>query len=131
MIDDKIEVVFDLETEDNSIIAELSNDSELLIEIDTTNEIVAEIDGGIGGGGTTNYELLSNKPQINNVELVGNTTLEELGVQTLEAGENVEIVNNVISVPTASEVDEDNTKPISASAVYREVGNISILLQTI
>ena len=30
-------------------------------------------------GGTTNYESLNNKPQINGVELVGNKTLEELG----------------------------------------------------
>ena len=31
--------------------------------------------------GETNYNLLSNKPQINNVELQGNKTLEELGIQ--------------------------------------------------
>lgn len=39
-----------------------------------------QVSGGTGGG-TTNYEKLSNKPFINNIELVGNKTLEELGIQ--------------------------------------------------
>ena len=36
---------------------------------------------GGGAGGTTDYTQLSNKPQINNVELSGNKTLAELGIQ--------------------------------------------------
>ena len=34
-----------------------------------------------GGGGTTNYNSLSNKPRVNNVTLQGNKTLSELGIQ--------------------------------------------------
>lgn len=34
-----------------------------------------------GGGGTTDYEDLTNKPSINNVPLVGNKTLSELGYE--------------------------------------------------
>lgn len=34
-----------------------------------------------GGGGTTNYEDLSNKPKIGDVELVGTKTLVQLGIQ--------------------------------------------------
>lgn len=37
--------------------------------------------GGGGGTGTTDYEDLYNKPSINNVELSGNMTLEEIGAQ--------------------------------------------------
>lgn len=38
--------------------------------------------GGSGGtGGTTDYSVLSNKPKINGVELSGNKTLTELGIQ--------------------------------------------------
>lgn len=37
--------------------------------------------GGGGGTGTTDYEDLYNKPSINNVELSGNITLEEIGAQ--------------------------------------------------
>lgn len=36
--------------------------------------------GGSSTGGTTNYLELANKPKINNVELTGNKTLEDLGI---------------------------------------------------
>lgn len=49
----------------------------------------------------------------------------------LVAGENISIVDGVISVQTATDVEEDNTKPVTSAAVYAEVGNINILLQTI
>jgi len=38
--------------------------------------------GGGGGGGTTDYALLSNKPQINSVELSGNKSLSDLGLMS-------------------------------------------------
>ena len=41
------------------------------------NEIA---ENGGGSGGTSNYNQLSNKPKINNVELSGNKTLAELGI---------------------------------------------------
>ena len=37
--------------------------------------------GGGGGGGTSNYNALTNKPSINGVTLIGNKTLEDLGVR--------------------------------------------------
>lgn len=46
---------------------------ELLLEL-------KEIIGSGGGGGTTDYTLLSNKPKINNVELSGNKTTSDLGI---------------------------------------------------
>lgn len=49
--------------------------SELLIEL---NQLI--IAGGGGGGGTTNYNGLSNKPQINGVELKNNKSLADLGI---------------------------------------------------
>lgn len=49
--------------------------SALLIEL---NQLI--IAGGGGGGGTTNYNGLTNKPQINGVELKNNKTLAELGI---------------------------------------------------
>ena len=39
------------------------------------------IDSAQTGGGTSDYNQLTNKPQINSVELSGNKTLEELGIQ--------------------------------------------------
>lgn len=46
--------------------------------IDKTNEIIDNLGGG---GGTSDYTALSNKPQINGVELSGNKTSAELGVK--------------------------------------------------
>ena len=37
-------------------------------------------EGGSGGGGTSNYNQLTNKPQINSVELSGNKTAGDLGL---------------------------------------------------
>lgn len=48
--------------------------AQLLIELKEAIEA-----GGGGGGGTTNYNGLSNKPQINNVTLQGNKSLADLG----------------------------------------------------
>lgn len=39
------------------------------------------IEIGGGGGGTSDYTNLTNKPKINNVELVGNKSLNDLGIQ--------------------------------------------------
>lgn len=47
-------------------------------------------------------------------------------------GDNLLITEQgVLSVDTANAVEQDNTKPITAAAVYVEVGNIDALLQTI
>ena len=43
-------------------------------------ELKAVIEAGGGGGGTTNYNGLSNKPQINSVTLQGNKSLNDLGI---------------------------------------------------
>lgn len=39
--------------------------------------------------------------------------------------------NNVLSVNTTDVVEQDNTLPITSSAVHTTVGNIEILLKTI
>lgn len=44
------------------------------------NNIISAVGGG-GGGGTTNYNALSNKPQINDITLQDNKTSKELGLQ--------------------------------------------------
>ena len=55
-------------------------------------------DGNIdiqGGGGTSDYTELTNKPKINNVELSGDKTLDNLGIQTeLVSGTNIKTINN-------------------------------------
>lgn len=58
-------------------------------------------EGGSGGGSTTDYLELDNKPQINGNELRGNKTSADLGLQSeLTAGNYVNIQNGVINVQT-------------------------------
>lgn len=73
--------------------------------------------GGGSTGGTTNYLELANKPKINNVELTGNKTLEDLGINIpdLENYYTKDIVNEALSKKqnalTAGEnitISEDN-----------------------
>lgn len=50
----------------------------------------------------------------------------------IKVGENLKIdENGVLSVDTATEVMQDNTKPITSGAVFTEVGNIEELLKAL
>ena len=53
----------------------------IIPEIDEQNINIIPENIIINTSGTSNYEDLVNKPQINSVELVGNKTLDELGIQ--------------------------------------------------
>lgn len=58
------------------------NEPELLFSLTmATAELVSSIELYAGGSGTNNYNDLTNKPQINGVELVGNKSLSDLGIQ--------------------------------------------------
>ena len=61
-----------------------------------------------------------------------NTGVEASG-KSYEIGSGLKLddATNVLSVDTATDVEEDNTKPITSAAVYQTVGNIEILLGTI
>lgn len=67
-----------------------------------------------GGGGTTDYNQLTNKPQINSVELSGNKSLSDLGIQPagnyIEAGTGTQPQINTITVLTQAEYDGLSTK---------------------
>jgi hypothetical protein len=82
--------------------------------------------GSGGGGGTTNYNSLSNKPQIAGTELQGNKSLADLGIASeedlagkqnaLTAGQYIEIDNDTISVKrdiskTAQQIEYNFTIP--------------------
>lgn len=47
-------------------------------------------------------------------------------------GDNLLVTEEgVLSVDVANDAEEDNTRPITAAAVYTEIGNINALLATI
>lgn len=69
-----------------------------------------------GGGGTSDYNELTNKPKINNVELSGNNTSTDLGLQDVFSTENpinmrVETINSTKNVA----IDKD-TNVVTASS---------------
>lgn len=76
----------------DSLKAEISED-----EFKTINgeSIVGQGNIEIGGGGTSNYNNLTNKPKINNIELNENKTSNDLGLQDkLVSGTNIKTINN-------------------------------------
>lgn len=66
------------------------------------------VSAGSGGSGTTDYNVLQNKPKINNTELTGNKTSEDLGLQSRITSVNVDVDNN-IGVPSGSATISGNT----------------------
>lgn len=64
-----------------------------------------------GGSGTTDYEDLSNKPQVNSVELVGNKSLDDLGIMPASlsktaSGSLVHITDGADNIPVKSLVSQ-------------------------
>ena len=95
----------DYTTEDKEKLAGLSNynDSGLSSRVTNLEDVIpetatssnklatlADIPSGTGtGGGTTNYPNLTNKPKIAGVELVGDKSLADLGIQPAETGKGL------------------------------------------
>ena len=86
------------------------------------------------------YEKLINKPSINSIPLQGNLTSADLGIAASFPAEGsvgdvlmkTSNANDGVSwVTPASSAEQDNTRPITAAAVYTEIGNINVLLATI
>lgn len=130
-------------------------EGELAVALDTGELYVG--DGSSKKAIGKDYAPLANKPQINNVELVGNKTLDELGIQekgdyvvvetdptvpshvksiteqnitnwnnkqdTLTAGENITIENNIISAIASGDVSADNV--LIYNFTSRSCGNIT------
>jgi hypothetical protein len=72
---------------------EINTDSSIDTDIQTSDgEIDTDIE--ISTGGTNDYNDLINKPSIEGVELVGDKTLEELGVEPLTPQEIDELLRD-------------------------------------
>lgn len=72
---------------------EINTDSSIDTDIQTSDgEIDTDIE--ISTGGTNDYNDLVNKPSIEGIELIGDKTLEELGVEALTPQEIDAIINS-------------------------------------
>ena len=75
----------DLNLPNGSRCFEMDSDTEYIYDVENDAWEVYVPSGG-GSGGTTNYNQLSNKPSINNVELSGNKTIAALGINAGSIG---------------------------------------------
>ena len=75
--------------------------------------------GGGGGGGTSDYNDLSNKPQINSVTLSGNKTLTQLGITAAALGAYVKPGTGIPKTDLASGVQTSLGK---ADTAYQKPG---------
>ena len=77
------------------------------------------LDGSGGTGGTTDYSELENKPKINNIELSGNKTLAELGIQAegdyLESESDPTVPSHVKNITQQNINDWNNKSNFSGS----------------
>lgn len=91
--------------EEEELITVLEEDE--IENITTVNEAIQYVNTG-DGSGTSNYTELTNKPKINGVELVGNKTSKELG---LESYDDTEIKQDIAELQiTKADKDEIPTK---------------------
>lgn len=69
----------------------MNNELKGVIEDNNFNVIVQITESGPRGPqgppGTANYNDLTNKPRIESVELIGNKTLDEIGIRTMTENE--------------------------------------------
>ena len=96
------------------------------IPIDTTT---LEVSNGLlkvkdGAGGTDDYEDLSNKPSINNVTLVGNKTLDSLGIQAIINATNkldYSLINNTPDLSDMASKTWVNARGFLTSVSYDDL----------
>lgn len=72
-----------------------------------------------GSAGTTDYTQLENKPQINSVELTGNKTLNDLGIQP-KGNYLTALPDNAVTTNTAQTISGDKTftRGITTTDIY-------------
>ena len=97
---------------------------EILLDVDYDVGTDMDVDDDIGAEFDAGMALI-----------IGEGRLEPATTETLGGiivGEDLQITQEgVLSVIKATEVQADNTRPITSAAVYTEVGNINALLATI
>lgn len=84
----------------------------------------------IGAGGTSDYEMLENKPQINGHELIDNQTAHELGLASMQDVADIDSDIALLSqkLPKNYSTDEQNTgvKWLDGKYIYQKSYNVNI-----
>lgn len=115
---------------DNVDIDIKSDDKNVYVEItrkDGSKES-AVVSGG-GGSGTTDYLELQNKPKINTIELIGNKSLDDLGIQPKG---NYALKNDIPNVSNFITKDVSNlTNYYDKNSIDTMIGGIESLLSEV
>jgi uncharacterized membrane protein len=85
----------------------------------------AAITANIQSGATIAAEIIATGPQ-GPAAVLPVASADVLG--GIKVGANLKITDGVLSVDTATDVQQDNTRPVTSGAVYVELGNIEALL---
>ena len=93
-------------------IVEDTDNTDEIYKLDITDVngtiVTPNLKGG-GSGGTTNYEALNNKPKINNVELTGNKSLADLGINIPTKTSELTNDSNFVNQTALNEALDDYT----------------------
>lgn len=84
--------------------------------------ILANVNQRAGEGTVSNYNELDNKPKINNVTLVGNKTLEDLGIENYDDTEIIERLDSIDS-DMLNKVDKELGKGLSTNDFTTDLKN--------
>ena len=76
----------------------------------------------IMSGGTSDYDALTNKPTINDVELSGNKTSSDLGLQSALTTEQLSAVNSGVTAETVAQVGTNTTNISSVQGKTTAMG---------
>lgn len=83
---------------------EINDDGDLIYTLNGNTINLGRVVGGGGTGGTSNYNDLTNKPSINGVQLIGNKTSQELGIQDGAPGQAATItISSTETVPAGAD----------------------------
>lgn len=136
-----------------SLDGDIKNTASLASNLQATNSVGSTLNaaettsGSVNGEGSLTSDVTGaeeNSGELSGVgSLQGQTHIPQSGITSIPiatketlgcviVGENLSITENgKLSVNTADDVEADNTLPITAAAVYTEIGNIDILLKSL
>lgn len=132
IIDELTEVSLIVEESIENISMNVTDESET-VTMDSLSDIIVRYE--------KDYDRLDNRPAINGHLLVGGeNSLEDIGIHNdIPSGG---LIGDILTkrslndydcewITPANHAEKDNTRPITAGAVYAEIGNINALLATI
>lgn len=99
---------------------------------------ITEVDISVSGNETeVQFEVTEDRDEVS-IESAADVIVRRLGGGLPKGGQPGDIIikrtytdYDAEWVPPANHAEEDNTRPITAAAVYTEIGNINALLATI